>query len=487
MYKKILLLLFICFTAQAQYTTPNTGVSWSLDDLIANSPESVSFTDGIYTINQDIIIADTDTLAIEDVAAIEIAPGVLITVEGSFICDAEEITITASDSEQPYEGIRFEDTSYGYLRNTSITYGGGIRVLTPDFEMDSCTVSYHVSGAATGSAVSFSAGSPVVANSTFMFTDLPALISGANQEVSAIFTNNYLEGNNQSNSNRPQINMGPGGNDTIRITGNTIIGDPSLDQVGGISASSLLGNVNRLIIDNNIIRENRYGITVVGANSSGYIRGNIIEDNDTQNQPMLGGSGISLNASGEPTMNIIASDNQIRRNLWGITVIGTARINLGNTDEADYNPGNNVFAENGNNGELYALYNNTEYTIYAMNNCWIEGEELTAENIEEVIAHQEDDDTLGEVIFTPFGCGNLSNPDFTLISPSVYPNPSKGAFTIEVPESAIIEVYNLSGQKVNQSQLTQGQNNIVMDLPTGIYLLKTNMQSKIYNSKLVIE
>ena len=489
MFKKLLVLLFFTFTTvlQAQYTTPGTGVHWSLDDLIANAPEAVSLSEGTYTISQDITVAINDTLAIETNVFVEIAPEVLITIAGSFISDAEDISITAVDIEQPYEGFRFEDTSYGYFRNTTINYGGGIRVLTGNFEMDSCSMSYHVSGAATGSAISFSTGSPIVTNSTFTFNDLPALSSGANQEVSAIFTNNYLEANNQSNSNRPQINMGPGGNDTIRIVGNTIIGDPALDMVGGISASSLLGNVNRVIIDNNTVRNNRYGITVLGGNSSGYIRGNILEDNDTQGDPMLGGSGISLNASGEPTMNIIASENQIRRNLWGITVIGSASINLGNTDEEDYNPGNNIFADNGNGGQTYALYNNTALTIYAMNNCWIEGEELTAENVENVISHQVDDNTLGEVIFTPFGCETMSVPDYTYNSPVLYPNPNTGNFTIEVPESATVEIFNISGQKVSQSQLTSGSNNLNVNLASGIYIVKTQMNKKTHNSKLIIE
>ncbi|RYD75875.1 MAG: hypothetical protein EOP53_15765, partial [Sphingobacteriales bacterium] len=74
----------------------------------------------------------------------------------------------------------------------------------------------------------------------------------------------------------------------------TIIGDPTKIMVGGIAASSLLGNPNKVVIDGNTIRDNRYGITVVGANSSGFIRNNIIEDNDTQNSPNLGGSGISI-------------------------------------------------------------------------------------------------------------------------------------------------------------------------------------------------
>ncbi|WP_159801638.1 T9SS type A sorting domain-containing protein [Flavobacterium sp. MK4S-17] len=488
MSKKLLFILFLFvapFAASAQYTTPGTGVNWSLNDLVANAPSAITFADGIYTINQDITIAATDALVIEEDAAIQIASDVLITVAGSFTADSDNITITAVNNNEPYEGFRFEDTSSGYFHNTTITYGGGIRVLTPNFEMDACTVSYHVSGAATGSAVSFSTGSPVVKNSTFLFNDLPAFSSGANQEVSALILNNYLEGNGQSNQNRPQINMGPSGNDTLRIVGNTIKGDPALTMVGGIAASSLLGTINKVIIDNNTVFDNRYGITVVGGASSGYIRGNIIENNNTQNVPAQGGSGISLSASGAG-MNIIASDNQIRGNLWGITVISAASINLGNTDPANYNPGGNVFSNNGNGGQIYALYNNTPYTIYAMNNCWIEGEEPTGVEVENVISHSADNASLGEVIYTPFGC-NLSSPEYTVRNNEIYPNPTNGNFTVNSIGNGNAKIYNISGQMVYEHELTEGENTFRLSLPSGIYIVKTESGGKSLTDKLIIK
>ncbi|RZJ74748.1 MAG: T9SS type A sorting domain-containing protein [Flavobacterium sp.] len=488
MLKKLLLIVAVIFTisANAQYTTPNTGVVWSLADLLLNAPSAISFSNGVYTLSQDLTIAEDDAIIINEDTTLEVDAGVLITVAGSFTADADEITITASDTENPFEGFRFEETSTGVFRNTTITYGGGIRVITGDFTMDFCNVSYNVTGEATGSAISFSSGSPVVSNSTFMFNDLPAFSSGANQEVSALFLNNYLEGNNQLNSNRPQINMGPGGTGVLRIIGNTIIGKPELTMVGGIAAASLLGNPNAVIIDNNIIQGNRYGITVVGANSSGFIRGNIIEDNNTQNNPNLGGSGISLSASGPATMDIVASNNQFRRNLWGITLIGSARINLGNTDPEDFNEGGNIFDDNGNGGQTYALYNNTPNMVYAMNNCWFEEGELTMENVENVITHQPDIATLGLVIFNPFGCA-LSTPDFSIAGPVIYPNPSNGTMTVTTPLYGTATFYNISGQLVATQKLTAGDNQISVDLPSGIYILKTEGGNKSFTDKLVIE
>ncbi len=488
MMKKLLLLVLTCipFVNYAQFTTPGTGVNWGLDDLVINAPAGViTLQDGIYTLSQNLTIAANDTFSITENAELRIDSGVLFTVTGTFLTTAENFTITASNTTAPYETIKFDETATVELRNTTINYGKGIRVSTGNFKMYNSSMSYHISSSTASAALTFSTGRPLVDGSRFTFNVSPAFGSGANQEVAATFTNNYLEGNNSSNSNRPQINMGPSGNDTIRIIGNTIKGNRALIMVGGISASSLLGNPNKVIIDNNTITDNRYGITVAGANSSGYIRGNIIEDNNTQNLPQSGGSGISLNAAGATTMNIIASLNQIRRNLWGITVIGTARINLGSTDEATFNEGGNVFADNGNGGQNYALFNNTALPISAVNNCWIEGATPTVEEVENAISHQTDDPELGVVTFTPFNTCLLGTQNFEQARINIYPNPNSGLVSITLAENGNSEVYNLSGQLVAAFELKSGTNSIPFDLPSGIYLIKTTTATGQFTDKIV--
>ena len=121
-----------------------------------------------------------------------------------------------------------------------------------------------------------------------------------------------------------------------------------------------------------------------------------------------GGSGISLY---DPYMKqkAIVTGNHIEGSLWGITVIGCGDVNIGKTevpaDAPDYNPGLNVFADNGNNGVRYDLYNNSANTVFAQGNLW-GVEKQDREHIEEVVFHKNDDDKLGEVIFMPAG-----NPD----------------------------------------------------------------------------
>lgn len=488
MTKKLLSLILLLFAktiAFAQYTTPGTGVNWTLDDLVTNAPTAVTLNGGIYTISQNITIAATDTFRIEtDNTTVHINAGVLITVSGSFITNAENITITATPAEPQayFQGIRFEDNSVANFKNTTITYGGGIRVLTANFTMDNCTVSYHNAGASTGGAIGFSKGSPVVTNSTFKFNNQPAFSSGATNLVSATFTNNYLEWNSNTANNRPQINMGPSGNDTIRIVGNTIKGNPLNTTIGGIAVANFTNNPNRVIIDNNIIFDNRYGITVTGPTSSGYIRGNIITDNKYETDPLYGGSGISLSA-GSPGMNIVIANNQIRGNLWGITLVTQGHANLG--DGTANSPGGNIFANNTNGGVNHALYNNTPQAVSAMNNCWIEGSEPTAAEVEDVITHQADIATLGEVNYTPFGC-MLGTGDFALATPVVYPNPTNGIVNINTTEDGSLAIFNISGQLVRESRLAAGDNTLQLYLPTGVYILNSSIGGKHFNQKLVV-
>ncbi len=487
MKKLLCICALVCFgnLTFAQYTSPGTGVVWSLNDLMTNAPDGViSLSDGVYTISQNITIASTDELLLAADVVIAIDPDIQLTIDGTFRITADAVTITASDPEAPYDTIRFSDGSTGFLTNATINYGTGIRVSTGDFEMHACSMSYHAISPTISAALTFSTGSPVVANSEFKFNVGPAFGSGANQEVAAMFTGNYLEGNNTANSNRPQINMGPSGNDTIRIVNNIIKGNPALTMVGGISASSLLGNPNRVIIDGNVITDNRYGITVQGANSSGYIRNNIIEDNNTQNLPAQGGSGISLSASGAATMNIIASGNQIRRNLWGITVINQARINLGTANPDDDSPGGNIFSENGNGGQVYALFNNTPHAIDAANNCWIEGTEPTAADVEGVISHQADDANLGIVNYTPFSC-MLSVVDNQFVRPLIYPNPVADVFVIRTPWNADAELFNIHGQLVRAMELREGENVVQADLPSGVYIVRMRSSHGTFVARIV--
>ncbi|NLN33296.1 MAG: T9SS type A sorting domain-containing protein [Flavobacteriaceae bacterium] len=486
-YRILSLLSFlICSNLVAQYSTPNTGVHWTLDDIANQSPGTITVAGNEYTLHEDLLIEVNDSLSLNEILTLKIAPGVEIEVKGYFSSDADEITITAVDQADPYKGFWMYDTSEIYFNNTLVEFGGGIRVITPNFMMENSEVSNNnnPSGSATGGAITFSNGSPVIRNSTFKNNHHPALSSGANTSVAIQIENSYFEGNNTNNNNRPQINMGPSGDaDSTRIINNTIIGNRDFNMVGGISVSSLTGVTNKFLVKGNTLRDNRYGFTSLGNVSTGIIQDNIFEDNDTETNPMNGGSGISLYNTGM----VYIIGNEIRRSLWGITLIGSALANLGSDDAEDINPGGNIFSENGNGGEIYALFNNTPNEVKALHNCWIEGQQSTAEDVEGVISHVVDDPTLGEVFFDPFICGiemntnELNKSDF-----KIYPNPAQNSFTIQSNENGSVKIFDLNGKLVQSEMKTEDSKLIPINLPKGVYLVEFNSGKAKSTQKLIV-
>ncbi|MCF6306466.1 MAG: T9SS type A sorting domain-containing protein [Flavobacteriaceae bacterium] len=487
-YLSICLFLITISIAVAQtYTTPNTGVNWTLDDIANASPSTITVSGSDYTLLENLVISENDMLVLGSDLTLSIDSDLLVTVFGTFLIDGNSVTITAIDQTAPYNGFRFEEFSQINIQNTTIEYGGGLRVLTEDFTLNNCTITNNVEGGATtGAVISLTRGIPQITNNTISFNELPAIASAANNTVSAYIYNNHIEGNNQLNTNRPQINMGTTMvNDTLKIIQNTIIGNPSLDQVGGIAVANLVGGSIRANINYNTIQNNRYGLTIVGPDSFANLYNNIIEDNNTQNIPLQGGSGVSLNTN-SGTMEVIAEGNQIRRNLWGITVIGTASINLGDGVDSQ---GYNIFSENGNEGELYALYNNTSNTIMAKNNCWIEGQVNTLADAESVIFHQVDDASLGEVAFDPVGtnCENLSTEDVEIESFSFYPNPSNGKINFNnIHSFTEITIYGIQGNLLLNKAISEGENKLTFNLPKGLYFISfTNEAQRVVRKLLV--
>ncbi|MDP3446395.1 MAG: hypothetical protein Q8T08_26350, partial [Ignavibacteria bacterium] len=383
-------------SVSAQYITPGTNLSLSLDQLVSSSGGVVTFDNGTYYINNTLTISATDTLRINSAATIRVAATKRIEVSGTIISNPTSGTvfITAIDTStvaNNFKGFRFDNSQGNIFKNTTITHGGGQQLIASSAIFEYCT--FRRNGSSNVSAViTYSGCSPIIKYCSFIENARSAVGSGANVSGSPHILYNYLYRNTTDNSNRPQINIGPGSNDTIYIVGNYIEG--FYDNAGGIGLSNLLstGSTKAVVKDNTIIG-NRYGYAQIGNSISALITDNIILDNDIQNNPNLGGSGLNFQASGSGNTAIVRR-NIISGSLWGITIQSVAQPDFGTTD----NPGNNVIYENGNGGVTYALYNNTVLPINAVGNYWGTNDPIEAENY---IFHQPDQASLGLVTYLP--------------------------------------------------------------------------------------
>lgn len=405
-----MLLLAVAFTASAQYSTPGTGVRWNLDSLAQNSASVLFFNNDHYEINGSIIITNGDTVEILNGTTVKLHNLSFIESYGKFTVDAPTpVIFTALDSMSTtkWRGLKFYEGHETIIKNAIIEYGGGIKVLSGgDFYIANSTLqrNYYKSGSSgsfSSAAVLDITGYAEIINNVIKNNQRGAVASGANTSTPVVIRNNYIYGNVTENSNRPQINMGPAGeNGTTYIVGNTIIGNGATNS-GGIAYSSLLGVVGDVVIDSNMVVDNRYGITLTGSGMNAQIRYNTIIGNNIQGNPDLGGSGINFTASSSSSyQHATVTGNHIEDNLWGITIIGYPVINMGNTNASDYNPGLNTFTGNGNNGVLYDLYNNGPVEQYAMGNHWgVDSQDQAS--VETMITHQNDNSSLGLVNFMP--------------------------------------------------------------------------------------
>ena len=476
MKKFTFLFVMCCSFINAQFTTPNNGTTYTLASLSAAAPNVLQDKGAFYMMMDDITISATDKLIIDQNTTLSVYSDKTLYVFGEYKTTATNFLINSVDSGFPFKGIRFEDGSVVEMRNTRVDYGGGIRVLTANFLMDNCIVYKNYGGVSTSGALVFSKGSPVVTNSQFIENAKAAFGSAANATVSATFANNYLFGNVTDNSNTPQINMGPGGVDSLKVINNTIIGDRTKIMVGGISASALAGGTNRFRIEGNTIRDNRYGITSYASTSTGIIKNNIIENNNTQNNPNLGGSGISIYGA----KDVVITGNQIRGNLWGITILSNGTAILG-TEEKH---GNNIFKNNGNNGTTTAFFNNTPNTVNAIGNCWRE-DELSNDTMVQAVIGSLNPNT---VHFKPYNCAEImAVSDVSKSKLSVYPNPSKNHFFLETENAGNIMIQDISGKVVFSSIVNKGKNEINTNLQSGVYIITQQSEGKKSNTKLIIK
>jgi hypothetical protein len=499
MKKLILFMLLVSNSISiAGYSTPGTGKSWNLDSLVLYSGGSVTFSSGSYYFNDTLSISQSDTLKILINALIKIAPVGVFNVFGTlFVNPPDSVKFTSADTTQKFYEMRLEDFSDASIMKKMIfEYSfNGIRLLDTNPLIDSCTIRYNCSGntSTTAPAINLFRSNAVISNCRIHRNYKVAIGGGANISNAPQILYNEIFENNISNTNASQINLGASGTGTTLIKGNIIRG--LYINAGGI-ATLPIGNLN-IVIENNIIKHNRYGIALQNANTNAVIRGNIIDSNNIQGLPLLGGSGI--NFYGNSTLTAIVARNIIRGNLWGITIQLTAKPNLGNIFNADTSDdGYNFIYNNSNSDTIYDLYNNTPDSIKAENNFWGTG---NLSIIEQHIFHKPDNPALGFVdyipIYIPVSTGKNGNEvpsGYKLYD--VYPNPFNPLAVIkfELPEDVRIslKIYDVLGNEISilySGFKKAGKHEIVFNasnFASGVYYVRFETGETVISKKMVL-
>ncbi len=494
----ILFSFFILNSGFADYNTPGTGKSWTLDSLVANSGGSVTFVSGSYFLNDDTLtISKNDTLKILSNAIFKF-PGLgLLYVKGTLIINPpDSVKFTAADTTQKYKGIVLDSAHSSSLKKLIFEHANSIRILDCSPLIDNCKIrnnSYYASGMQSGS-ISLFRSNAVITNCLITRSVRAAIVGGANIANSPTIMYNTLIDNNTSNYNTAQINLGAGGTSPIIISNNYIL--RSSTNSGAI-AFLPIGTISSLIIENNIIKNNRYGIALLAGGINAYINNNVIDSNNTQGSPSLGGSGLNF-AGAWSTSSVIITRNKIRWNLWGITIQNTSKPNLGNLGNSDTTDvGMNLIYGNGNSGKIYDVYNNTPDSIKAENNFW---NTTNLDSIEAHIFHKVDSTTLGVVDFLPIGGPTVvtGNPvvanSFEFLD--VYPNPFNPEVMIKfrIANDGVtrIRIYDLLGREiytVANEFLKAGEyerNWISSGLPSSVYIVRLETAVNSYAKRIAI-
>jgi len=388
--------------AFANYLTPNTGVKWNLSDLAANAGSNFTAETGYYNLNVTIIISTNDTLYITTNETVRFFTSTYLAVNGTIIIDPPtEVLFTAQDFTARYLGLWLDLANpNSVIRKLTVEYANSLRLTDSSPLIDQCVFRYNSSLSTFGNAaISLFRSKAIITNSLFFNNMRAAISGGANISNAPYIENCTFVGNNTLNGNVPQINLGATGLDTARILNNQIL--RASTNSGGIGFLPI-GDA-RVVISGNTIRNNRYGITLNGlSNINSLIINNVIDSNNTQNNPNLGGSGIAFSGGATGAgQNSIVSGNIFRFNLWGITIQGASQPNIGNLTNAEVlDDGGNWFINNTNaTTPGIDLYNNSPYNIWAQNNYWSSDDPVVVEG---KIFHQPDNATLGLVNYSSF-------------------------------------------------------------------------------------
>ena len=455
--------------AAADYTTPGTGVIWTMDDLVANSGGAVTGSGGAYDVHQTVIVAALDRLTIEagtHLTFLDTGGTSGLTVHGalSAIGTESERIVFDSGSTAPgaWRGLGYSDAQVGsefHLAWCEIAHAGtAIDVVGADVLVEHCDL--HDT---RDKVVDFSAADGVVRDCRIHDNRQRTIVMTLSS--SPLIENCWLENNNIDNiSPYPYINIGLQGVNSPTIRGCTILGSGH-QMSGGIA----IWNAGNGLIEGNRIEGCGYGILCYQTAASPMIRDNALVANNIHPDTLNWGFGVACNGNNAPVL----AENTIRGHGYGVAAINGGRPNLGDLGNAspDDNGGNHII-ENGLNGEIYGFYNNTPLAQMAQGNWWGGATEF---EVEDAIWHQADDPALGPVDYSQWltvsaidegGDGVPAVAGLTLSAVRVRPNPAG-------PRSAI--AFRLARASVVRAIVLDAAGRIVREVPIGARSAGTNL------------
>ena len=382
----------VSVTAFGQWVSPDNGTLYTMASLSTIAPTAVSNPQNRqYQIHQNITISANDTLYLEsDANDIFVDNNITITILGAIISEPRinHLYIIGDSTGTSFFELLLDQASTANLSYIYFQYGEQILLFNSGQVLfDNCVFSDF-----SNSAINYMNCSPIIQNCYFHDNQKAAIASAVNTAGSPKIISNYFQNNDLSNANIPQINIGPGAEDTIVIMGNYIEG-VAQNMSGGIGIMNMGSSNTILFVKDNVIENNRYGYTQNGTNIYAIIEDNIIRNNNLETNPNNGGSGISIYGS-TTSCGAKIRRNLIHGNLWGITAIYNHNIDMGTAED----PGENVLYDNGNNNVEYELYNNSSYNISAIGNYWGNND---VSHAEDVIYHQADNSSYGLVSYNP--------------------------------------------------------------------------------------
>ena len=413
-----LLAAFAAMAVQAyNYKTPGTGTTYTLQSLSAIEASHVTKGEAGYTLADSVTISAGDKFQLADGDVMMLSDGVAFVVEGQAdfsVPTAATITHAPDNYDAQFIRLETEGATFNF-KNVTFDYVGMKSYAANNVTIDHCSfVNYHSVNSNKGPICFGATGAKLVlTNSYFTNNEFACFSAGVNNMIRVKVEGCLFNKAQTQNRNYPVLNITPG--DSIIVRNNVIHGSSDLTMVGGISVANLMGisGMQYVEISGNTVDSCRYGISLTGALGKAVIKNNTLTNNRFvySNNANYGGSGIAIYDDSK-SLEVRVSGNHIENNLWGVTILGGKDVNLGkvqvdgtalSTTDPEYNEGRNYFKDNGNNGTSYdvAFASGTSYlTVYAQNNAWNVSEPTEA-NIEPLVWHQNDDASLGKLIFTP--------------------------------------------------------------------------------------